>query len=355
MNPAIGIRSDNKVVSIQYLRGIAACLVLFAHASEQFPLDGIRLLHDVAWNGVDLFFVISGFVMTYTVAARPYRREEFFLRRLARIAPLYWLVTFAVALLAWLAPNLLKTTQFSWPSLIASLLFVPWFDPSGVISPMLHLGWTLNYEMLFYAVFALVLYLPPLNRTLVLAMVFYALITLVNAIPFHFAPWMFYGHGVTLEFVAGCLIGTAYVRGWVTRMSMNAALVALLLGLFATFYFAYVHGEDEGRLFWKGLPAALLVLSVLALEQRRPLHSAVLHKIGDASYSIYLTHLFLVMAVRKLWLVAQLPTTGWMTNVYVAIAVVGGILMGMVVYEKVETRLVEVAKFRRFRLVFQSA
>src|SRR5688572_9349206 len=113
--------------------------------------------------GVDLFFVISGFVMVYSSESLFGRREgplRFLLRRLARIAPLYWAVTIAIILYIYAAHGSKLFEIYSPASLIASFLFYPYPRLDGLAFPVHLLGWTLNYEMFFYAVFAAAIVLP---------------------------------------------------------------------------------------------------------------------------------------------------------------------------------------------------
>ncbi len=120
-------------------------MVVFAHANEQFMTGMHRAWRDIGWSGVDLFFVISGFVMTYTVAKHDYSRKDFLLHRVARIVPMYWATTFATAILVVIAPSMFQTTHFGLSNFLQSLVFIPARDPvDGAITPLLHLGWTLN-------------------------------------------------------------------------------------------------------------------------------------------------------------------------------------------------------------------
>jgi peptidoglycan/LPS O-acetylase OafA/YrhL len=99
-------------------------------------------------HGVDVFFVLSGFVITYT--AHPEKGSLYFMkRRAARIIPLYWLLTFGVGLLSIIRPDFLLTTTFNINNLLLSLAFIPYIKESGLTQPILFLGWTLNYEMFF--------------------------------------------------------------------------------------------------------------------------------------------------------------------------------------------------------------
>src|SRR5687768_6729717 len=141
----------HKFISIQYLRGLAAILVLASHALL-YPL----LEHDLAygrlgWLGVILFFVISGFIMVAVTGEGKFSASDFLRRRFIRIVPMYGAATLLAAALALFAPQLFKTTVYDGAELVMSLLFIPFYNPvSGGIHPLYKLGWTLNYEIFFY-------------------------------------------------------------------------------------------------------------------------------------------------------------------------------------------------------------
>src|SRR6185437_14170487 len=132
--------------NIQALRAIAALLVVFVHLAVPVAALGVA---PFGAGGVDLFFVISGFIMVYTTVGRPISGAEFLGRRIVRIVPLYWLLTLAVFGIALIAPTLLQFTTASWGQLLKSLFFIPFAKANGDVQPVLFLGWTLNYEMFF--------------------------------------------------------------------------------------------------------------------------------------------------------------------------------------------------------------
>jgi exopolysaccharide production protein ExoZ len=252
---------------------------------------------------------------------------------------MYWLMTIVTAAIALAAPALLQTTRFSWDALLCSFLFLPIAS-----APLLHLGWTLDYEMFFYVVFALCLGFAPWRRTGVLALAFGGLILLVGQL--HPKPAMldFYANSITFEFLFGCLIGCAYLDGWLRRIPLAASIALLILGVGAL---AFGGINDDGlsnRAVLRGLPAFVIVLSLLSIEQHVSLQSRPLHRIGDATYSIYLTHIFVVAGLRKAWNLAHLPTGGLAIYVYVALCVSIATGVGVVAFNSVERRLTSIGK-----------
>lgn len=273
------------LLGIQQLRAVAALMVVYFHLCAEFPgyatyLTVHRRLFDTnnLANGVPVFFVISGFVMYLSgIDSTP---RQFIKRRLVRIVPLYWILTIAVAMLAVAKPHLLRDTVYSTGALLKSLLFIPY--RSGPIMdylPLLAPGWSLNYEMAFYALFAAALMLPKQWRIVSLCG---ALVALGLMAP--------YSSLMLLLFAAGLVLGWAHSEG---ALRMHAwRPVALMVAGFAALL------TLGGVWPWTLLPASVaIVLGALSVDLR----SAALLSLGDASYSLYLTHPFTLTAMRMIW------------------------------------------------------
>ena len=280
--------------SIQHLRAVAAIAVLLHHAMFEMSsrYGGPVVLRDlkIGAAGVDLFFVISGFVMVYAsdgLFGRPGAARVFMLRRLARIVPLYWTAT--AIILGYFALHYgSRITEIYPPEMIAaSLLFYPLPFANGQVAPVHGLGWTLNYEMFFYLMFAVALAFPRglaigiLTTAFVLFAVIGALFELPPQFEFWFSP-------IILEFCFGMLIGLAYLRG--VRIATTTAWVLGGIAI-ASFAFTAMNGLGWRTLQW-GVPSALLVtaatLSATTSTSTRPAGVGIL--LGDASYSLYLLH-----------------------------------------------------------------
>jgi peptidoglycan/LPS O-acetylase OafA/YrhL len=152
-----------KLHFLQSLRAIAAWLVILDHAIlEVIPSGRSETMAQIAWTlgdiGVYLFFTISGFIMvqiSWNKFASPHASAQFLRRRIVRIVPLYWLATFLA--LAYHRVSVTHGENASWPELIQSLAFIPYLDEAMQWRPILPQGWTLSYEMMFYVIFAFAL------------------------------------------------------------------------------------------------------------------------------------------------------------------------------------------------------
>ncbi len=291
---------------IQVLRFAAAMLVAAMHITQAISvhLSGLGPEHYWATGsvGVDLFFVISGFVMGVSTPPSSANWREraaqawaFLQRRLVRVLPLYWFYTALKVALLLAVPALATRTRLDGAHLGASLLFIPWPSPWGAMEPVLPVGWTLNFEMLFYALFAVAVLLR-LPRLLLCLGVFLALMAAAHLQP----GWPlldFWGSSIALEFVLGVGLARLYQRG--LRLPPEAALLLLSLGLL--WIFALPWSPQDDRLLRWGLGAALVVAGALWLEpwMRGMPGAATLAFLGDASYSLYLSHTFVVPASAR--------------------------------------------------------
>ena len=141
------------LLGLQILRFVAAMAVVLFHMGSDYQIRFGLDANPFAYGafGVDIFFVLSGFIIAMTTD--PSRGAWYFYRkRLIRIVPIYWLLTFGVVAIGIAAPTLLNSTEVSFEAVIKSLLFIAYERPSGELQPLLFLGWTLNYEMFFYLI-----------------------------------------------------------------------------------------------------------------------------------------------------------------------------------------------------------
>jgi exopolysaccharide production protein ExoZ len=338
-----------ELVCVQYLRGLAASFVVFHHARDQLPAAAALIPTQIGLAGVDLFFVISGFVMTYTAAMNRYSAGEFLARRTVRIVPLYWVVTAALALLLLFAPPFLPNSRFTLDSFVQSLLFIPHVNPGApdAVLPMLKLGWTLNFEAFFYLCFALVLALPPARRTAILALGFVALVAAVSAFSPDWTPIQFWADPILFEFIFGCIVGVLFLTGALQKPPTALWLVLLLAATAGLIAAGFAPGLAPQRVLVWAIPCALILTACVALEQRarQPWRSRLLHFLGDASYSIYLVHAYVVVAFRLLWTQFALPTEGvGAPALFVALCIIAGIAAGCLAHVAVERPLTNAAR-----------
>ncbi len=278
-----------RIWSIQYLRAVAAMGVVVFHAAESSESK-----FAIGAAGVDIFFVISGFIMATLVLAEDAQPSEFLARRLIRIAPLYWLATLAVLAVAWVKPGFFYNLDTSIGNLLLSLAFVPHSATGQLSAPTLWQGWTLEYEMFFYLLCAIALVLPLRRRLFWLC----ATLTLLVGVGFATSPEhpvakVFTGQ-LLLEFSGGVVLGAAWRAGAMPRAWVGGAMLCLGVALFGLQQASIISGFGLRVIDW-GVPALLIVAGALSLEAGGRVPQFAAGRIaGDASYALYLTHGFVV-------------------------------------------------------------
>jgi N-acetylglucosaminyldiphosphoundecaprenol N-acetyl-beta-D-mannosaminyltransferase len=320
--------------NVQALRALAATSVILLHM--QTPKNGVDLfshplLHifnDFGAIGVDVFFAISGFIMVisnWEAFAKPNAGAKFFLQRVIRIYPAYWLSLIPVTLAFLLARNQVMTGHIGGKTdVLASILLYP--QP---VQHVLHpISWTLVFEMTFYAIFAFILTFERRYLLPTLAAWFLAQLGLWIAFGASHDPWLKYlSTALPIEFMFGALIGIAYMRRsmplpWIALgvgITSTAALWAVTIMLGGTPF-----SESMGRVIVFGIPSAIVLYAVVSLELRRVIVPLWIAAVGDASYAMYLWHFPIVGAFRQI--ILRLHPTGRMAEI-VTLAIVFGCVL----------------------------
>jgi exopolysaccharide production protein ExoZ len=311
--------------SIQYMRAFAALAVVVFHAAER---TGEHF--SIGAAGVDVFFVISGFIMWVMSERRPMSPQRFLLDRIRRIAPSYWLVTaiMIAGAFAGLFPNLKLTIGH----VLGSLFFIPVQSPSnGEIWPVVVQGWTLNVAMFFYALFAGALFLPRQWRLLFLSAAFggFFLVGLFWDPP---SPVLdTYTRPLILEFLGGVLLAELWLRRWIAGTSLGLACVGASLSGFAAIYLMGTNFDESIC----GPLTMALVFGMVSLEADGSIGRVpLLSYLGDASYSIYLWHTLAISVIIKAMAMLDLSLT-----ISIIVAVIGGTVLGIGAYEFIEKPL----------------
>jgi exopolysaccharide production protein ExoZ len=314
--------SSRKFYGVQILRAFAALLVVMVHAYDSSAYsvrNGSRFYRPYGLAngsfGVDIFFAISGLVMFLTASSimrrtgRRHAWKEFIWRRVLRIVPPYYFFTTLKLLLLFLLPGFFAYKKSSLWNIAASYLFLPSINAEGRIAPVLPVGWTLIYEMLFYLVLMLALFAwQPILRFSMAIIIPLALAGFM--IPRSWGGLTYLAHPIELEFLFGMLVGVCVKRRY--SLPPWTAVSTLILAFIVALSITQGNKTDPNSsmrfLFW-GITGALILLSVTSLES---IYSFKKHKLlllmGDSSYVLYLCHIFLVPVVASM--VIRLGLTG---------------------------------------------
>lgn len=297
-------------LSLQYLRGLAALAVVYFHTYGK-----------IGAQGVTLFFVISGFIMAHLMQTKHRTWQIFFMARLLRVAPLYWILSLLTLALG-----------FAYDPTVQRIVLSLSFLSLGTILPV---GWTLTYEFIFYSLCTFSIFaLRGVNRQmaatallLVLADAALSLLLLSRGLS--------YGHYFLL-FILGLAVYRLHARHAAATLP-SLFIVALLAASLALLALPYLLGLAPLMvLFCDALAAFGIVWSLLVLESRQQLpNSAILLALGNASYSIYLTHYITIHAVGH-----------YAPNAPNALLILLSVAVGLVCYRLLEAPLVRLAHER---------
>ena len=342
-----------RIESIQVMRGVAAIAVLVTHSLDMawnsdpaFSSEQLGHLPQFGAIGVDLFFVISGFVMAFSVYGKDglTAGRRFLVQRWIRVGPPYLIVT-AVAIALSLAAGQLP----AWRSLANSILFVPWFDVEKFTFPPLIVGWTLSLEFTFYLFVLAVVLMSATRHIGYLALAIAALVAIGFVVPngVFLLDWI--TNPIFLEFAFGILAYIVWTKGWLDRFrpvftigaiaGLAALVVQLVVGYGSIFQAEVVLDGRVSmqRVIWWGLPMLLIFLAVLPVQPRKTrAHTRLWLLLGNASFSIYLVHVPVIRLVQYAAKYSPLVVPGWTV---LAIALVSGVVAGLLFFRFVERPL----------------
>ncbi len=309
---AIPTQTAIRYNSIQCLRAVAAILVTLYHITENisrtyhqtFLFDWFTL----GYAGVDLFFVISGFIIAHTSVAyidQPQQLKPYLEKRFYRVYPVYWLLTLPLMLVVWsfqhLSTSLITVPYpFNWQEVLKTLVLFPQHYALNAVT------WTLSHEIYFYLLFALLL----VSRRMGWLLGLIAVATLANGIYIYWYGGdsgtgllrFFLLSPINLEFAFGVLV--YYLH---RHFRINQSGLLILVGVLAGLYLAPRTGGDFTRALTLGLPAMLIVWGAVEADRAHlyRVPSLLIH-LGDASYMIYLLHFPLIIFANKI-----LTFNGW--------------------------------------------
>jgi exopolysaccharide production protein ExoZ len=298
--------------------------------------------------GVDIFFVISGFIMWVTTENGRLSSKDFWIRRIKRIVPLYWVFTSMLVVVGFAIPWALQSTVVTVPTAVMSYLFIPHYYSNVVlgsqVAPLLGTGWTLNYEMFFYLIFGITIFpLFSANRLLLITLFLVGLVFAGQFIDNKGPFGIVYTNQLLLEFLFGIYLGRSREK---IEVFPNGVGVALIVSAFLMMLILFYCCAFLPRIIIFGIPATLLIAGGISIEKglkARPVVTALF--LGDASYSLYLSHLF---ALQPFLILARWEKIPWLLS---AVSAIGfAFFLGTIVYLFCERPITNALSARRPRI-----
>lgn len=306
---------SDRLSAVQGLRGVAALLVVLDHAIALIVANPgmatgpfLPRLGDLTYfgaSGVDLFFVISGFVMAHMLGrGHPLRTRDFLLARAIRILPMFWMMSALYIAARWWLDGIAYPIE-AWAN---TLTLVPLADRAFYHAPPLYVGWTLGFELCFYGLAAILIAVRSRQPVTGLFLLSIAAAILGTVAPFGRAALAFMLNPIFLEFAMGVAVWASWKRGLGRRLADVLGCVGLLLMVlflcvdavpgFSVHYGSVISGESSllRAIEW-GLPYALIMAGVCGGGGSTGLASQALARVGDASFSLYLVHPLVMLVI----------------------------------------------------------
>ena len=321
------------IVSIQYMRAIAVLLVMFYHAMGKG-----EVYSGASWDwfnfgtaGVDLFFIISGYIMCYTARRKKTSIYKFIKARFTRIIPLYWTLTIVALVIYLIMPDKINSSGGD-TSIFHSFTLLPTSSKY-----LIQNGWTLSYEFFFYIIFSFGLIFSDSRKYLIPSII----LTILAMVGQLFRPDNVYlgfmTNPILIEFVMGIAVFNLMKKyKFSQKIATSLCLSSIILFAGVSYW-----GRTGDRIIDYGIPCLLLFIGLLNLEDNLQKHkhnhlSKLLGKAGDSSYSSYLIHPFFLVAASLIFDKLGITSFG---NLFIISLVLGSLLTGWICYVALEKPL----------------
>ena len=334
-------RKSTRLIYVQILRFIAAVAVVIFHvvgtsghyiSSQPSKIFSIFCYGD---KGVDLFFVISGFIIYYSTHRSVQSPMAFLLRRAERIIPIYWSITLVLAALSIIFPSGFKSIDWlNWPSILKSMFFITFVNGQ---MPVIYVGWSLEYEMFFYLSVSFLLLIGEVAWDIII--VTFSMLTIFHnfeSVLMNENLHRFFTDPLILEFVFGIISAKLFVRKYISNIAIASVASSLIV---------LVMIDSSHRVILFGVPFAAILLFSAILSNKRTAPSNVeklCARLGDASYSIYLVQAIIISGACKAF-VQVLPHS---LDIFIVTITTAVVISGYLVYNFVERPLLKLC--RRF-------
>ena len=320
---------NKKINNLQALRAFAALNVVCYHITTisdnyGYGLDYLKFIVGWGYSGVDIFFVLSGFIMVYMLRNGGVAPIPFIIERLTRVVPFYWLLTIIFFFFEYTFPSLFENIDHD---LLTHTLFSLFFFSQAFLGrmPVLFDGWSLEYEVLFYTCIAIGLSFSKNALAFLIVTIIISFLIIFCSID-----------AIAFEFLLGVLLGSIYLH---IKKNIKLQLFSLFLGL--TLYlltiktFRLSNEIFSHKILMYGLPSLMIIYGLLDIKQ---IKEGILTKLGDASFSIYLLQVFTIPTFYKILKyikIADVVSNDLLAIACLLITVVGG----YIIYELIEIHL----------------
>lgn len=322
------------LVSIQFLRAFASILVLFHHISYKDQIYGNDVLSffTIGEIGVDIFFIISGYIMMHSTHQKPVKAGDFIVNRIIRIIPLYWTFTIIALIIYIVMPDKINSSGGATVVFESFVLF----PTEGKY--LVQNGWTLRYEFLFYFIFMISLFLK--NKRFIAVTIFGLFLVGIWLNPSNLYL-SFVTNDLLLEFLFGIFLYLMRYR--YSNDNIGISILVFFTSISFLYYFKQNPEATEIRAIYYGIPALLFSASFLLLEQKLKNFESVILLFGNSSYSLYLVHPFVLVACALIFKRFASSTVTFDIG-FIFVMFLASIIAGMATYKYVEVKQIRLIK-----------
>lgn len=326
------------ILSVQYMRAIAALLVVLHHAAwkgKQYSVDPMYWFK-IGGVGVDLFFIISGYVMCHATYGKNINIICFMRARLIRILPTYWILTLAALCVYLIMPERINSSGGNI-SIFDSFTLLPTNSKY-----LIENGWTLSYEFYFYIIFSAGLIFSGLLKYVIPILIILSLTSTGKFLDLNGVYFNFFTNSVLIEFVMGIMV---FAMGSAVYISKHASF-ALLIASVSMLIYVNASGTLGVAILDHGFPCLLFFIAMLNFESdfnrlNNGFLSRMASAVGDSSYSLYLIHPFILVLSSMILLKLGLTEHGYL---FVMLLVVSSVLSGLACYAFLERPVTKMIK-----------
>lgn len=335
-------KAPGRMHSIEAARGVAALMVVLLHAANLMAVEhfsghvGLGGFFGFGYVGVDFFFALSGFIIAFIHfddIGRPQQLVPYIRKRLVRIFPIYWFcLALAISVLVAGRIFLGKDTPlgFGMDDVAGTVFLLPISAPKFV-----EVAWSLQYELMFYAAFAVLV----ANRRLGISLFSIWFLAIAGRLLFMPDSDSLGGllNAYSLQFLFGVVTGLAARAkdfAWAGKPMLVAGVACFLASIYYERILAMMPHGPLGQVFL-GASSALILLSLVELEKKKLIHTPrFMHRLGSVSYSIYLSHIIFLnltySVLLKAGLYHSLPEV-LVFSIAVAVALACSALIGFLI------------------------
>lgn len=331
--------SSMKIETLQYLRAYAAILVVLNHVWGKGVVSNTLGFYHIGGLGVDIFFIISGFIMCYALKPRYENKidmsKDFIIRRILRIYPPY-LILLIPFIFLYFAKCFFDGSEVSLIYIIKNMLLLPSFIPDANYKMFLSVSWTLVYEMFFYVIFAFaILFTASLKKTVL----FFSTLIIGMVLSVNFLDiqgerlnWVNFtymiGDPIMINFVIGSVLYFFFDKIKLIQINKYFSIFGILI---LTAVAMKLSATDYSRFISFSIPGTLIFLLTICMNVDK--ENKFISLLGDASYSIYLIHMLFALPSKKLAVMFAIPDL--VGFVFAVLAIISGVIF----YKKIEKPL----------------